>query len=409
MSQGAGVWFVRARGRIIGPFRWEQLESLRDRGHFARSHQVSRDKETWVEACTLTELFGSTAGAIPVDAGGASSDWGAAALVPLDLTGRAGVIGLKPDSQVGATTAKPRRGRGRRYAVIAAGAVALILLGSASFVVIDHQSAGTWWRRGGQPGYIASHTSADIARATGLVVCGGTITSLKSGEVIERALSRGTCFSLNPRGFLLTNKHVVDDYLRIMKAEAAREEAEKTWACRIEPALWVYFAKDRYDAKVVYVSNKFDIAVLKVERGGPYFRLSTSPEVVQGTRVYAIGFPAASSQPLSLEAAIQRWTRKLGEQADDDFDESDYRYSITDGIVSLLRSELRVDYIQHSASISAGSSGGPLIYEDGTMIGINTLVSFEGQKAGVGVKYYAIAVNQAMNELKRKIPDLLPK
>ncbi len=99
----------------------------------------------------------------------------------------------------------------------------------------------------------------------------------------------------------------------------------------------------------------------------------------------------------------------MSENVESVLDESDYRYSITDGIVSLLRTELGTEYIQHSAPISGGNSGGPLIYDDGSVIGINTLVAFDKEKAGVGVKYYAVSLNQALDEISRKVPDLLSK
>ena len=70
----------------------------------------------------------------------------------------------------------------------------------------------------------------------------------------------------------------------------------------------------------------------------------------------------------------------------------------------MLRTERGTQYIQHSAPISGGNSGGPLIYEDGSVIGINTLVAFDRDKAGVGVKYYAISVNQLLSELQRNVP-----
>ena len=75
--------------------------------------------------------------------------------------------------------------------------------------------------------------------------------------------------------------------------------------------------------------------------------MNSNPNIVQGTHIYAMGFPAASSEPLSVEGAIQRSTRKLSENVESVLDESDYRYSITDGIVSLLRTEAR--YRVHSA------------------------------------------------------------
>ena len=59
------TWYVRARGRILGPLTWEQLHALRDRGQLARFDQVSRDRQTWMPADNLERLFprGGSAGA----------------------------------------------------------------------------------------------------------------------------------------------------------------------------------------------------------------------------------------------------------------------------------------------------------------------------------------------------------
>jgi hypothetical protein len=35
-------------------------------------------------------------------------------------------------------------------------------------------------------------------------------------------------------------------------------------------------------------------------------------------------------------------------------------------------------------------------------------VSFDKERPGVGVKYYAVSLRQALDELKRKVPDFLP-
>ena len=156
-------------------------------------------------------------------------------------------------------------------------------------------------------------------------------------------------------GHLLTNRHVVEEFVKLSRADAKIAELEKTKSLRIKPNLWVYFTKDRYEAKVIYTSSKYDMAVLKVERVGPYFRLPAEPQIIQGTHIYALGFPAASSQNLSVEGAIQKSLRKVSENVESVLDESDFRYSITDGIISLIRHEASVEYVQHSAR-SAGAT-----------------------------------------------------
>lgn len=59
MAEESGGWYVRSKGRILGPFSWAQLESLRDRGQLARFHEVSQDRQAWMAAAGLFQLFGS--------------------------------------------------------------------------------------------------------------------------------------------------------------------------------------------------------------------------------------------------------------------------------------------------------------------------------------------------------------
>jgi hypothetical protein len=51
------TWYIRVRGRISGPFDRSQLEALRKRGQFARFHEISQDRQSWVSASTLGDLF----------------------------------------------------------------------------------------------------------------------------------------------------------------------------------------------------------------------------------------------------------------------------------------------------------------------------------------------------------------
>src|SRR5262249_14235693 len=60
MASEKGSWYVRTRGRTVGPFTWSQLESLRDRAQLARFHEVSQDRRSWVSAGTLSGLFVDT-------------------------------------------------------------------------------------------------------------------------------------------------------------------------------------------------------------------------------------------------------------------------------------------------------------------------------------------------------------
>lgn len=50
-------YYIRARGKVRGPFTVEQLRSLRAKGRFSRAHQVSTDRKSWQPASTLEDVF----------------------------------------------------------------------------------------------------------------------------------------------------------------------------------------------------------------------------------------------------------------------------------------------------------------------------------------------------------------
>lgn len=51
------AFYVRTRGRILGPFNIEQLKQLRNRGQFGRSHEISQDRQTWQSANSIEHLL----------------------------------------------------------------------------------------------------------------------------------------------------------------------------------------------------------------------------------------------------------------------------------------------------------------------------------------------------------------
>lgn len=110
-----------------------------------------------------------------------------------------------------------------------------------------------------------------------------------------------------------------------------------------------------------------DVAVLKAAKPVPGRTtlplIDTSSEIVDGETVYALGYPAAlDSISTSMSGDVTVYA-----------DVSDV--SITSGVVSMKTcSELLhdTDIILHSATISPGNSGGPLINSRGAVVGINT-------------------------------------
>jgi hypothetical protein len=57
MAAGSGDWYIRSQGRVLGPFNWSQLLSLRDRGQLSQSHEVSQDRRSWTKSADVPGLY----------------------------------------------------------------------------------------------------------------------------------------------------------------------------------------------------------------------------------------------------------------------------------------------------------------------------------------------------------------
>jgi len=173
-------------------------------------------------------------------------------------------------------------------------------------------------------------------------------------RVTSRSLGSGVI--VDPRGYILTNEHVV--------ARASR--------------ISVTLADERsYPAKIVGTDPDHDLAVIRVEakESLPAIETGDSDHLLIGERVIAIGNPFGLT------------------------------HSVTTGVVSATRRSIRTgrgrsyyDFIQTDAAINPGNSGGPLLDIAGRMIGVNTAVYSEGM--GIG---FAIPVAVA----RRVIDDLV--
>jgi hypothetical protein len=177
-------------------------------------------------------------------------------------------------------------------------------------------------------------------------------------------LKTGSGFILNNAGAVVTNEHVVAGASVL---QVILNSGEKILADGL-----------------IHVDADKDFAVLKIAapRLNP-LPLSRWDDVVQGSRVLALG------SPLGLDKTV------------------------TDGIVSQVRNDENRTLIQHTAAISPGSSGGPLLDDRGRVIGINTLMLKEGQSLyfALPVRYirpYAsnsdvnISIAEYANEAKKK-------
>jgi Trypsin-like peptidase domain/TPR repeat/Tetratricopeptide repeat len=155
----------------------------------------------------------------------------------------------------------------------------------------------------------------------------------------KKILKTGTGFFISPDGVLLTNYHVISGGSSIMAQT---------------PNGAMYVLKS-----VVATSETYDVAELQFfATDVPCLSLGSSTSAVEGQRVLVIG------NPEGLEGTV------------------------SDGIISAFRSGRTK--IQITAPISPGSSGSPVLDESGSVIGIATQVSKEGQNLNFAISAEAI-------------------
>ena len=113
-------------------------------------------------------------------------------------------------------------------------------------------------------------------------------------------------------------------------------------------------------AKRTTVSEERDFAVLKLDQkinGKMVLPLGTPEGFDATSNVYALGFPAVSEYT-----------------SDESINYSAEDITVTGGNVSSVAEKQNIKYIQHTAILDNGNSGGPLVYSDGTkayVVGIN--------------------------------------
>jgi serine protease Do len=175
----------------------------------------------------------------------------------------------------------------------------------------------------------------------------------------------------------------------------------------VAPVVWVLFSGKKHVAQVVYSSNKYDVSILKVPSfAGKPFRLSALAEHKRGLKVIACGYPGAASSlqtgslsnPKDFSSLYQKMQPKPS--ITDYWEKRDFEYVRTDGTISkAFKEENGVAWLQHTAAVNPGNSGGPLLTQDGTVIGINTLT----MKFDQGI-FFSLTLPQLRDEIQKTAP-----
>ncbi|MDD2876175.1 MAG: Do family serine endopeptidase [Acidiphilium sp.] len=167
--------------------------------------------------------------------------------------------------------------------------------------------------------------------------------------------AKGSGFFISPKGYLVTNNHVVKNAKSVFVTLSDGE---------------------RLVAKVIGTDPSTDLAVLKVSRSKPfpYLEFGDSAKVTPGQWVIAIGNPFGLAE------------------------------TVTTGVVSALGRDIGDgeydSFIQVDAPINEGNSGGPLLNQKGQVIGVNTaILTPTGGSVGIGFSIPSDMVKRITTEL----------
>jgi hypothetical protein len=81
--------YIRVRGRVLGPYDQEKLQSLARRGQLSRMHELSSDGASWVRAANYPELFTGAQADMPMPMSRAGTSMSADAAAMMDGMGAA--------------------------------------------------------------------------------------------------------------------------------------------------------------------------------------------------------------------------------------------------------------------------------------------------------------------------------
>lgn len=191
-----------------------------------------------------------------------------------------------------------------------------------------------------------------------------SLNEVLSASDADSLTATGTGFFITKDGYLVTNNHVVKGAKRLRIRVQART----------------------LDARVVKTSKAFDLAVLKVEGTFEPLPLDFERQMSLGDAVFTIGFPN-----VDVQGAAPKYT---------------------DGKVSSL-SGMEDDPSQYQVSvpIQPGNSGGPLVADNGAVVGIvraklNDLTALEASGSVPQNVNYAVKAKY-LKDLLETIPGIV--
>jgi serine protease Do len=192
---------------------------------------------------------------------------------------------------------------------------------------------------------------------------GGQMPDMEGGDDGQVRESLGSGFIVDPKGYIITNYHVIEKADKIYVKLASDPDSQDQGR----------------PAHVIGADKATDLAVIKIDTSEPLptVKLGNSDTASVGDWVEAIGSPFAFSQTVTA-GIISAKNRTIDHGAPGQFQH----------------------FIQTDAAINPGNSGGPLLNMNGEVIGVNTAIITEsGGYQGLGFAMPSNTVVEVYNDL----------
>jgi serine protease Do len=190
---------------------------------------------------------------------------------------------------------------------------------------------------------------------------GGPDQGDQGNQGVQESLGSG--FIVDPKGYIITNNHVVDKADKIYVKLSTDPDTQDLGR----------------PARVIGVDKATDLAVIKIDTDKPLptVKMGNSDDVQVGAWVEAIGSPFALSQTVTA-GIISAKNRTIEPGASGQFQH----------------------FIQTDAAINPGNSGGPLLDMNGNVIGVNTAIYTQSAGyQGIGFAMPSNTVVSVYNDL----------
>lgn len=187
---------------------------------------------------------------------------------------------------------------------------------------------------------------------------------LLPGKTEELDGEIGSGFVISPQGYIVTNKHVIEDKALTYSVIVGKG--------------------DKYEVEDILEEPDNDIAIIKVKPSTSLqaLTLGSTKSLQLGTPVIAIGSSFGTLTNSVTTGVVSGLNRDITAGSSD--------YESLEGLTNL---------IQTDAAINPGNSGGPLLTNDGSVIGINTALSAAGQNIGFAIPIEELKAYLAKEQL----------